>query len=155
MEKTALLMDSDADKTMKILAEIDDEIKEDAPAIIKTKILECALQDRGFVKKCKYYKVIFNFTKKIWEDSDVKNLVSQSVIKGNNDDLHFYNVLLAYGQKEIFEEYLPKHINKNKHLKYLLDKCGYRVTKQNEPGMVGHRGYMVDSKVKEFYGFIK
>lgn len=155
MEKTALLMDSDADKTMKILAEIDDEVKEDAPAIIKTKILECALQDRGFVKKCKYYKVIFNFTKKIWEDSDVKNLVSQSVIKGNNDDLHFYNVLLAYGQKEIFEEYLPKHINKNKHLKYLLDKCGYRVTKQNEPGMVGHRGYMVDSKVKEFYGFIK
>jgi hypothetical protein len=154
MEKTALLMDSDADKTMRILAEIDDEIKDTAGSDVKSKILECSLNDRGFLKKCKYYKVTFNYTKKIWDDTDVKHLVSQSVIKGNNDDLHFYNVLLAYGQNEIFDEYLPKNINKNKHLKYILDKCGYRVTRQSEPGVVGHRGYVVDPKVKEYYGFI-
>jgi hypothetical protein len=155
MEKTALLMDADADKTMRILAEIDDEIKDTASAEIKSKILECALNDRGFIKKAKYYKVAFNYTKKIWDDTDVKHLVSQSVIKGDNNDLHYYNVLLSYGQKEIFEEYLPKHINKDKHLKYILDKCGYRVTKRNEPGLVGYRGYVVDPKVREFYGFIK
>jgi hypothetical protein len=155
MEKTALLMDSDADKTMKILAEIDDELKDTASPQIKTKVLEIALKDRTFIQKCRYYKVAFNFTKMIWDDSDVKELVSQSVIRGNNNDLHFYNVLLAYGQKEIFEEYLPKHINKNKHLKYILDKCGYRVTKQNEPGIVGHRGYVIDPNVREYYGFIK
>ena len=154
IEKTALLMDSDADKTMRILAEIDDNIK-DCPASVKTKILEHSLADRGFIQKCRYFKVAFNYTKKIWDDSDVKNLVSKSVIASKNDDLHFYNVLLAYGQKEIFDEYLPKHINKNKHLKYILDKCGYRVTKQNEPGVVGHRGYVVDSKIKEYYGFIR
>ena len=62
---------------------------------------------------------------------------------------------LAYGQKEIFEEYLPKHINQNKHLKYILDKCGYKITKQNEPGVVGHRGYIIDPGVREYYGFIK
>ena len=155
MEKTALLMDSDADKTMRILAEIDDEIKDTAGSDVKSKILECSLNDRGFLKKCKYYKVTFNYTKKIWDDTDVKHLVSQSVIKGNNDDLNFYNVLLAYGQNEIFDEYLPKNINKNKHLKYILDKCGYRVTRQSEPGVVGHRGYVVDPKVKEYYGFIR
>jgi hypothetical protein len=155
IEKTALLMDSDADKTMRILAEIDDEIKDVASPQIKSKILECALQDRAFIQKSKYYKVAFNYTKKIWDDTDVKHLVSQSVIKGKNDDLHFYNVLLAYGQKEIFDEYLPKNINKNKQLKYILDKCGFRVTKQNEPGVVGHRGYVVDPKVKEYYGYVR
>lgn len=154
IEKTALLMDSDADKTLRVLAEIDDEIKDCQP-IVKSKILECSLEDRGFIQKCKYYKVAFNYTKKIWDDTDVKNLVSKSVIKGHNDDLHFYNVLLSYGQKEIFDDYLPKNINKDKHLKYILDKCGYRVTKQNEPGIIGHRGYVVDSKVKEYYGYIK
>ena len=154
IEKTALLMDADADKTLKALAEIDDDIKDCSPTI-KTKILECALQDRSFIQKAKYYKVVFNYTKKIWDETDVKNLVSKAVINGKNDDLHFYNVLLAYGQKEIFDEYLPKHINKEKHLKYILDKCGYRITKQSEPGIVGHRGYVVDSKIKEYYGYIK
>ena len=155
MDKTALLMDADADKTMRVLAEIDDEIKETASPEVKSKILECALEDRGFIKKCKYYKVTFNFTKKIWDDTDVSNLVSKSVLSGLNDDLHFYNVILDYGQHEIFDEYLPKNINKNKQLKYILDKCGYKVTKQNQPGVVGHRGYVVDHKVKEFYGFIR
>lgn len=155
IEKTSLLMDSDADKTMRILAEIDDELKDTTPPDIKSKVLELALKDRSFVQKCKYYKVTFNYTKMIWDDTDVKNLVSHSVIKGNNNDLHFFNVLLAYGQKEIFEEYLPKHINQNKHLKYILDKCGYKITKQNEPGVVGHRGYIIDPGVREYYGFIK
>jgi len=154
IEKTNLLLDADADKTMRVLVEIDDDIKDCSP-VVKTKILECALQDRGFIAKAKYFRVAFNYTKKIWDDTDVKNLVSQSVIKGKNDDLHFYNVLLAYGQKEIFDEYLPRTINKDKHLKYILDKCGYRVTKQSEPGVVGHRGYCVDPKIKEFYGYIK
>jgi hypothetical protein len=154
MEKTALIMDSDADKTLRTLAEIDDEIK-DCPSIIKTKILECALNDRGFIQKCKYYRVTFNFTKKIWDDSDVKNLVSKSVINSKTDDLHFYNSLLSYGQKEIFAEYLPKHINSNKHLKYILDKCGYRIQKQSDSSNIGHRGYIVDANIAELYGFIK
>ena len=155
IEKTNILMDNDADKTMKALAENEDELKIDTPSIVKTKILEYALQDKGFIKKCRYYKVTFNFTKKIWDDTDIKNLVSKSVMTGDNDDLHFYNVLLSYGQKEIFDEYLPRIINKEKKLKYILDKCGYKITKQNEPGVVGHRGYIVNEKVKEFYGYFK
>lgn len=155
IEKTAILMDSEnADKTMLALAEIDGEIKDCDPKI-KAKILELVLKDRQFIKKCKYYKVAFNFTKKIWDADDVKNLVSRAVINGVNDDLHFYNVLLGYGQKEIFDEYLPKNINKNKTLKYILDKCGYKVTRQNNPNVVGHRGYNVDAMVKEYYGYIK
>lgn len=154
IEKTALLMDSDSDKTLRALAEIDDEIKECDPKI-KTRILECALKDSGFITKSKYYRVAFNYTKKIWDDTDVKHLVSKAVIAGKNEDLHFYNVLLAYGQRIFFDEYLPRIINKDKHLKYILDKCGYRITKKSEPGIVGHRGYTVDPQVKALYGYIK
>lgn len=153
MEKTSLLMDSDADKTMKILAEIEDTIKIECPDKIKTTILECVLNDRLFIQKALFYKCAFNYTKKIWDETDVKNLVSQSVIKGRKHDLSFYNSLISYGQVEIFDEYLPKHINANKHLKHILNSCGYKITKQSEPGIVGHRGYVVNKNVKELYGW--
>jgi len=154
IDKTALLEDTDADKTLQTLALIDDNIKECNPQI-KTQILEAALKDKQFITKCKYFKVAFNYTKKIWDASDVKHLVSKAVIGNYNDDLHFYNVLLNYGQNEIFDEYLPKTINLNKHLKSILDKCGYRITRQNDPTHAGHRGYVVNPKVKELYGFIR
>jgi hypothetical protein len=155
IEKTNVLLDTDADKTLKALALIDDEMKEEAQSNVKSKILEFSLNDKQFIKKCKYYKVAFNFTKKIWDDTDVKSLISKAVIAGDTDDLNFYNSLLSYGQKEIFDEYLPKNINKNKHLKFILDKCGYKITKQNEPGVIGHRGYVIDNNIKTYYGFIK
>lgn len=154
MEKTSLLMDSDADKTLRVLAEIDDDIKDCSPNI-KTKILECTLKDKMFIQKCKYYKVAFNFTKNIWDDSDVKNLVSKSVMSGRNDDLHFYNVLLAYGQKEIYDEYLPKNINKNKMLRYILDKCGFKMMNSGNTTFVGYRAFAIDRNIKELYGYIK
>jgi hypothetical protein len=154
IEKTSLILESDANKTLRALAEIDSEIKDCSP-IIKTRILESAINDRGFIKKCRYFKVAFNYTKKIWDDDDVKALVSKAVINKENDDINFYNALINYGQKEIFYEYLPRVINKNKQLKYILDCCGYKVTRQNAPGVVGHRGYVVDSTVKEYYGYIR
>jgi len=153
IQKTALLEDTDADKTLQTLALIDDEIKDCSPQI-KSQILECSLKDKHFITKCKYFKVAFNYTKKIWDANDVKSLVSKSVISNSNDDLHFYNVLLSYGQNEISDHYLPGTINKNKHLKSILDKCGYKVTKQNDPTTLGHRGYVVNPKIKELYGFI-
>jgi len=154
IEKTSLLIDTDANKTMKILAQIDNEIK-DCDSRIKSKIIKYSLNDSGFINKCKYYKVTFNYTKQIWDDTDISNLISNSVINGKNDDIHFFNTLLSYGQHEIYDEYLPKHINKNKHLKVILDKCGYKMTKQNQPNTIGHRGYNVNTKIKEYYGFIR
>jgi len=154
IEKTSLLIDSDSNNTMRALAELDSEIK-DCPIDVKEKILECALKDRTFIQKCRFYRATFNYTKKIWDDSDIKSLVSKSILSGRKDDLHFYNVLIEYGQIEIFEEYLPKHINKNKKLKFLLDSCGYRITKNSDVGIVGHRGYKLDKSIKEFYGWIK
>ena len=154
IQKTNLLMDSNSDRTLQTLAEIDSDIKDCDPKI-KARILECSLQDKQFISKARFYKVAFNYTKKIWDDTDVKHLVSKAVMQSRKDDLHFYNVLLGYGQIEIHEEYLPKNINKNKTLKFILDKCGYQVTRQNNPGIIGHRGYVLDKNIKELYGFVK
>lgn len=156
IEKTSLLMDANVDKTMRSLAEIDEHIKECTP-IIKTKILECAINDNSFIIKSKYFRIAFNYTKKIWDESDVKNLVSQAVIKGKNDDLHFYNTLLSYGQIEIFDDYDLRIINKNTHLKYILDKCGYKQEKISGGTAItiGQRTYRIDKDIKELYGWIK
>lgn len=154
IEKTSILTDSNSDKVLRALAELDEEIKDCEPEV-KAKILECALRDSSFIAKAKYYRCAFNFTKKIWDDSDVKYLVSNAVIAAKNEDLHFYNVLLSYGQKELFDEYLPRVVSQNKQLRYILDKCGYRLTKSSEPKSVGSRCIAVDPNVKAYYGYIR
>lgn len=156
IEKTSILMDNSSDKTLRALAEIDEHIK-DCNSVVKTKILECCLNDRSFIQKAKYYRVAFNFTKKIWDASDVKSLASNAVVKNKNDDLHFYNILLSYGQKEIFDDYDIKTINKNKQLKYILDKCGYKFERMTGGTFtsLASRSYIVDQKIKEYYGFIE
>lgn len=152
MDKLNALLDTD--KVLRELAEIEDCIGE-CNKNTKSKILECALRDKSFIDKCKYYKVTFNYTNKIWDDSDVKHLVSQSVINSKYDDLNFYNALLKYGRISIFNEYIPKAINNKKDLKSILDKCGYGVTKTSQTEIVGYRSYKLDNNVKELYGFIK
>lgn len=154
IEKTSLLMDADADKTLRALAEMDDCIEDCSPTV-KSRILECCLKDRSFIDKSKFYKVAYNFSNKIWDETDVKHLISQSVINGQNDDLHFYNVLLDVVKEPILDEYLPRVINKNAKLKYILDKCGYRMTKQSNAGVIGHRGYAIDENVKNYHEYMK
>lgn len=153
MERSDILLDSDADKIMKTLIDLDFHIKNCAPNI-KSRIFEESLKDRRFIEKCKYYKIAINYTKKIYEDSDIRNLVSRSVIESNKDDLQFYNRLLSYGQYEIFDEYTPRIVNRNKDLKFILDKCGYAMTRQNEPGFVAYRGYCLSKTIKELYEYI-
>ena len=143
-----------ADKTMRTLAEINSCLILDCPDNIKQEIMELAMTDSQFIKKCKYYKVTFNFTKNIWGDTDVRNLVSKSVTSRDNSDLQFWNALLKYGQVPIFDEYLPKSVNANKSLRYILDKCGYRITRRKDAKVVGHRGYCADENVKRFYTFV-
>jgi hypothetical protein len=154
IEKNSIMQNSDAEKVMKLLVEINDEIKE-CPKEIKAKILEFALKDKSFIKKCRYYRAIFNYTKKIWDKSDVSNLVSKAVIEKKNEDLNFYNSLISYGQHEIFDEYLPKIINSKKDLQRLLDATGYQITKNSTPTSVAHREYVVNKDVKEYYGWIR
>lgn len=154
IEKTNLLMSYDVDRTMRTLAEIDDEINE-CPPDIKSKLLEMSLRDSDFLVKAKYYRAAINFTRKIWNESDIKNLISQSVVKGKSNDIHFYNTLISYGQNEISDEYLPRIINKKRQLKFILDKCGYSITKQSQPSVIGHRGYCVDANIKEYYEYLK
>lgn len=154
IEKTSILLDSDADKVMQVLAEIDDNIKECSPEI-KSKILEHSLQDRNFIRKCKMYKLTHDYTENILDETDIKYLVSKSVMNGENTSLHFYNILLSYGQKKIKSEYSPKEMSNDKHLKYILDQCGYSMTKTKTLNIVGYRCYELDDSIKEYYQYIK
>lgn len=157
IEKTAVLMDGDADKTMRILAECYTEFKdvEYMNQNLRTALLELCVQDSSFLQKCKYYKAAFNYTKGIYDDSDIRELVSRSVLAGENGDLQFYNSLLKLGQKEIFQEYDFNVINKNKLLKFILDKCGYKVETSTDFVQVGKRMYKVNKNIHEYYGYVK
>jgi len=152
-EKTEILLNSDADKTMRSIAEIDEHIKP-CEMNIKTKILECSISDRSFLEKCKYYKKTFNYTKKIWNDSDIQYLISKSVMKHESSDLHFYTLLLKYGQKEIFDSYVPKHINANKDLKTILDKCGYSLQTKSNRTAVANREYTISQNIKDLSEYV-
>lgn len=154
IEKTTLLMDSDVDKTLKILAEIDSEII-DCNSDIRKCILECSLQDKNFIQKCKYYNILFNYTKNIWNADDIKSRISRAIIENKKEDLEFLNDVLMYGQNEIHESYLPGKINSNRSLKKLLDKCGYSITKNKKATVIGQRVYEANEDIKKYYRFVR
>lgn len=157
IEKTALLMDYDSDKILRALAEIDEKIIQNSQCSKEQKrdILLLVIKDSNFIQKCKYYKVAFNYTKKIYDITDVKYLISNAVINGNNADLDFYNNLLAYGQNEIFDSYSIKSMKKNKKLKNLLQKCGYSYQTKNTFNTVAERVFTIDINIKKYYHLIK
>lgn len=153
-EITEIVEDSNADKVMKALADIDNHIQCDNDAI-KQKLFELAIKDPKFITKCIYYKAAFNYTKKIWDDSDIKSRVSKAVTGGEGNDLTFYNQLLSVVDFEIVDHYSLSSINKNKKMKAILDKCGYKADTVNSYKSIGVREYSVDKNVKELYGFVK
>lgn len=151
MEKSSLLMDADADKTLCALAKIDNRVKTTDPEI-KTAVLQCALDDSEFIEKCRYFRIMKKYTDGDIDETDIRHMISKAVMRSENDDLHFYNVLLAYGAIPIAEEYRPKDVNKNKHLRFLLKKAGYKMAKLNA---VGNRGYAIDPNVRKFYEYVE
>ena len=153
INKMELLDDVDSDKILRALAEIDNLI-EDAPEDNKIKILKLSLSDKSFIQKCQYFKCAYNFSQGVWDKSDINNLVHKAVMSGENDDIKFYNTLINISDI-IKEEYIPKELQRNKNLKYILDKCGYSRTRINSPKEVGYRSYSINSDVLENYKYIK
>lgn len=154
IEKTELLMNTEADKIMRALAEIDMKIN-DCDSKTKSKILELTLNDPLFIQKCRYYNITVQYTTKDCDDDDIKYLVSKAITQNMNDDLYFYNMLLDYGQNKIFDEYKRSFINNNKKLKYILDKCGYNFEKLSAYTIVGSRAYQVNPEIKKLSKYIK
>ena len=102
----------------------------------------------------KYYKTIYLYSKGILDDSDIKYKISESVMK-NKDDLYFYSSVLELPIKQGIEDvYSITYINKNKKLKYILDKCGYKIETSKNYNTPGVRNYVIDENVKEFNGYV-
>jgi hypothetical protein len=141
--------DSDNEKILKIMAEFDSEIKPDIDPKLRKEILEYALENKTFIQKCKYFHLVWNFSKGFYDESDVKHKISAALINNDIEDVSFYNRILKYGKSEIFDEYYPGKVKDD--LKYILDKIGYKLQRTE----LGQRMYKVDEKVKEYNGFIK
>lgn len=161
IEKTSLLLDCDSDKILRSISIIDSEVidSEECNSTIKSRILECAITDQNFLQKCKNYKLVKNYSLGLINESDIKNNISKCVMGSNTERIGFYNSLLKYNQtqilEQIHEQYHPGVIAKNKQLKFILDQCGYSITKNSEPLINGYRGYTLEQCVKNYYKFIK
>lgn len=154
IEKCSIISDSDADKTLSVLADIDENII-DCSSDIKSKILELALTDRGFIEKCHNYNLIIRYTNGHYDSTDIKYKISKSVMSNDTKNLSFLNLILELPKQTIFDEYIPSDINKNKKLKLILDQCGYKITSIYNPKQNGFRSYCVNPDVKEFSKYIK
>lgn len=154
IEKTSVLMDADYDRTLRALAEIDDSIKE-CSRETKAKILELAINDVDFIRKCKNYNILFNYTNSNIDDTDIQSLISESVINSDKDALSFYNSVLSFGQNKINDNYKIYEINHDNQLKYLLENCGYRHMKKDEYNIIGQRSFIIDNNIKKYFKYIK
>ena len=143
----------EADRIMRTLIEIDSSIVYDCSADTKKIILECSIADPRFIQKCKLYKNASRYLNKEISKIDISHFINESIIT-KSDDLKFYNFLLELENK-LKDSYIPREVNSNYKLKYVLDKIGYATTKIDSPKQVGYRGICVDDNVKEYYKFIQ
>ena len=150
IEKTDIILGNNPDKTLRALVEIEENIMEVSNEI-KSQILEISSLDSSFIQKCRYYKSAILFSKKELSIEDIKYKISESVMK-NKDDLLFFSSLLEI-KEEIRDVYNIKDV-KEKKLKYILDKCGYKNETVDTAATVGNRGYKVDSNVLKYYEYI-
>jgi len=154
LQRTQLIDDTSADRTLQILADMDDKIKLTCPDEIRQKIIEQSIKDYMFLDKCRIFKHVKQYTNKEINSEDVKYLIQESVIN-NKDVLGTYNNLLKFGQNPILPWYQQKYINKNKRLKSILNECGYKVQTKNNFKTIGYRAYVVDENVNVYFEYIK
>jgi hypothetical protein len=69
----------------------------------------------------------------------------------NKDDLQFYSDLLENINSEIFLYYNDM---KDRKLKNILDKCGFKGENSENKLQIGNRGYSLDANIKAFYTYI-
>jgi hypothetical protein len=151
IDKSNIILEKDSDKTLKYIAELEENIE--ASKEIKIEILNICALDNYFIKKCKYYKITKQYTDKLINLSDIKRLISNNIMKNNQDEIKFYNSLLEYGQKEIQDKYLLNSIDKK--LKIILDDIGYYFESSNNFNTTGLRTYSINENVKKYYQYIK
>ena len=152
IEKTDIIMGNDSDKIMKILLSIDEHILE-CPIEIKSKILELSSLDSSFIQKCRYYKTMNEYSRGILNDSDINYKISESVMK-NRDDMVFLTTLLESVNEEIKNEIPQNKVTVNKKLKYVLEKCGYKLETGDNWKTVGLRNYVVNENIKKYCSYI-
>ena len=151
MEKTDIILGNNPDKTMRALLEIEENITPETDNTIKARILEISSLDSSFIQKCKYFKVAYLYSRNILTKDDIKYKISESVMK-NKDDLYFYSSLLDIIIDEVSIYY--KDI-RNKKLKNILDKCGFKWENVENSTVTCSRGYSLDENIRKFYDYIK
>ena len=153
LEKSDIILGINNHKILRALIDIEENIETDCPKEIKRKILELSFLDNSFIQKCKYFKTIYLYSKGILSDSDIKFKISESVMK-NKDDLYFYNTVLEIIKSEVLYIYGSIKINKDKKLKYILEKCGFKLENSDNYSVPGNRNYILDDNIREYNGYI-
>lgn len=170
-EKINILMDNthSADNVMKALVEVDDNIRMETPKQIRENLLKICTKDKQFIKKCRNYKIMKDFTDGFINVQDIKTKISNAMI--NNEDIVFYNMLIAYGQNQVKQYYIS---TPDKLLLNILKECGFKKgTKEaiDEKSIKNldlmceaekaeyltqtQRVLRADPKIKEYYGYIR
>lgn len=151
IEKTDLILGHNADKMLRALIDIEENIGE-VNIETKEKILELSSLDSSFIQKCKYFKTAYLYSIGELNSEDIKYRISESIMK-NKDDLAFYTYLTECVTDKMAHAYNIK-VLKNKKFKYILEKCGYKQENGTNYYMAGNRSICIDINVLEYYKFI-
>lgn len=153
MEKSMILMDWEADKTLISLSEIYECFDmSDMSFEEKEELLQDCIDNPSIIEKTKKYKILSDFNSGNLSVNDIKRIISNLIIEGQTDSLRFYNLIIENKDIELQDKYLPKNIISNKNLKSILDNCGYVYTKSN---IIGTRLYQINPMVKKYARKIK
>lgn len=119
------------------LSSIDDQNKKD--------IFKLCVEDKLFIKKCKYYKLLKQYIEGDIKDIDIQMYLSNAIMKNKIDDIEMFRAIKNIRNVVKLED---DYTNiKDYKFKQCLLKAGYKNNK--------FKHTIIDKNIKKFYNFVK
>ena len=119
-------------------------------------ILVTALQDEGFIRKCRFYNALYDYSRRLITSSDIQAVITKIMTseRTRTDEIPVYMSILKCKEKNLQDTYAISYVQKQKFFESLLQKCGYMVY-NSDVKRIGERCFEISREVKKYSRFVK
>lgn len=143
------------------LLEIDSQLYsiQDKPEFtieLRKQLLKQYLTDKLFIQKCRFYKILKEYSFGLINRNDIRVMISQIIMheRSRTSEIDTLNDIIYCEEKNLRDTYPISYVENNLRLKKLLIKCGY-IIYNDDVLKIGERNYEIGRAVKKFCEFVR
>ena len=119
-------------------------------------LLKQYLTDKLFIQKCRFYKILKEYSFGLINRNDIRVMISQIIMheRSRTSEIDTLNDIIYCEEKNLRDTYPISYVENDLRLKKLLIKCGYMIY-NDDVLKIGERNYEIGRAVKKFCEFVR